>query len=706
MRLKTAERDDTPNALEGSGMAKIARFGAFELDLRSAELRKHGVKLRLQGKSFRLLQALVERPGEVISREELQRHLWPAGVFVETESGLNTAANRLRVTLGDSSEHPRYIETLARTGYRFIAPVEIVGSESAQSPAARPPAIRTTRTPLLVATALAVIALVASAATMAFRQPRANGFQFRQVTFRHGQVSGARFAPDGHAILYTAAWDNGPRQLFLTNPYSPESRSLGIDDARLVAVSRTGELALMSSDGNSPIGGSTLARVAMNGGSPLTIDRNIMSADWSADGRLAVVRAADGANQLEFPIGHVLHKTSGSISGIRIAPHDDRIAFVEHPVRHDNRGSLRFIEHGRVRSLTSEWANAGGLAWHPTLNEVWFTASRDGDPKSLWAVTPAGDVRSIAQIAGTMTLRDITTDGRALVTRETEQLEMASVDGESGMQNLSWLDWSRVADLSADGRQILFDESGVAAGTRYMVYVHRRDTGATTRLAEGRAMALSPDGRFALTLDADRRTQFHLVSLADGAAGSVVDLPPTGLEYQWARYFPDGKRLLLFANEPDRPLRLYVQPLDGKPFPITPPIVVRNVAIAPSGDRVAVLSGKGKLEIYSAVDGVGAAQEVATRETLAPLLWALGDWLYVQHIGGYTQIPTRVSRLRLSDGRIEPVQELRPADTLGVNAITKVMISRDTRTVVFNYRRVLSELFIVEPTNRSFGLRY
>ena len=300
-----------------------------------------------------------------------------------------------------------------------------------------------------------------------------------------------------------------------------------------------------------------------------------------------------------------------------------------------------------------------------------------------------------------MTLRDVAPDGRALVTRETEQLEMAAVlSGEVGQRNISWLDWSRVADISADGRDILFDESGVAAGVRYKIYRHRLADRSTVRLGEGSAMAFSPDGRFVLTLSLEPRTRFHLVPLADGAAGSVVDLPETGLEYQWARYFPDGKRLLALASEPDRPLRLYVQPLDGEPFPITPPLVVRNVAISPDGEQVAVLSARGKLVIYPTGKGGGSGREIPTPQPLAPLLWAAGDWLYVQHIGAYTQIPTRISRLHLPDGRVEPWQEISPTDTLGVNAITKVMISQNAQTLVFNYRRVLSELFVVEPAAR------
>src|SRR5215471_19563875 len=147
-------------------MATIARFGAFELDLHSGELRKQGVRLRLQGKAFRLLQALLERPGDVVTREELQQRLWPAGVFVETESGLNTAANRLRLTLGDSPESPRYIETLARTGYRFIAPVEMIEREPQPAASVSSRGARLPRKPLLVGAALGVVAIVVSATTI------------------------------------------------------------------------------------------------------------------------------------------------------------------------------------------------------------------------------------------------------------------------------------------------------------------------------------------------------------------------------------------------------------------------------------------------------------------------------------------------------------------------------------------------------------
>src|SRR5580658_10788039 len=102
----------------------IARFGVFELDLAAGELRKNGTKVRLQDQPFQVLALLLERVGDVVTREELRQKLWPADTFVDFDHSLNTAVNKLRETLGDSASSPRYIETLARRGYRFIAPVQ------------------------------------------------------------------------------------------------------------------------------------------------------------------------------------------------------------------------------------------------------------------------------------------------------------------------------------------------------------------------------------------------------------------------------------------------------------------------------------------------------------------------------------------------------------------------------------------------------
>src|ERR1700751_360878 len=113
---------------------QLLRFGNFEVNLRAGELWKEGRKRKLTGQPFSVLAILLERPGEVVSREELQKRLWP-DTFVDVDHSLNTAINKIREALNDSSEHPRFIETLSRRGYRFVAPVEAVEASASSAPA-------------------------------------------------------------------------------------------------------------------------------------------------------------------------------------------------------------------------------------------------------------------------------------------------------------------------------------------------------------------------------------------------------------------------------------------------------------------------------------------------------------------------------------------------------------------------------------------
>lgn len=125
----------TPQA---SPAGRILRFGVFEVDLAAAELRKSGARIRLQEQPFQILALLLERPGEVVSREDLRQKLWPADTFVDFDHSLNTAVNKLREALGDSASSPRYVETLARRGYRFVAPVQASEPGAPAAPAATP----------------------------------------------------------------------------------------------------------------------------------------------------------------------------------------------------------------------------------------------------------------------------------------------------------------------------------------------------------------------------------------------------------------------------------------------------------------------------------------------------------------------------------------------------------------------------------------
>jgi DNA-binding winged helix-turn-helix (wHTH) protein len=116
--------------------ARLYRFGIFEVDPTTGELRRKGVRVKLHSQPFQVLSMLLERPGEMVTREEINRELWPEGTFVDYEHGVNSAVNRLREALGDKASNPKFVETLARRGYRFLAPVERVVLEEDVSPAA------------------------------------------------------------------------------------------------------------------------------------------------------------------------------------------------------------------------------------------------------------------------------------------------------------------------------------------------------------------------------------------------------------------------------------------------------------------------------------------------------------------------------------------------------------------------------------------
>src|SRR6266436_5533811 len=118
--------------------SSVRRFGAFEINLQSGELRKNGMRLRLSGQPFQVLAVLIERPGELVTREELHSKLWLADTFVDFDHGLNNAVARIREVLDDSSDAPRYVETVPRRGYRFIAPLADLPVVVSSGPAVLP----------------------------------------------------------------------------------------------------------------------------------------------------------------------------------------------------------------------------------------------------------------------------------------------------------------------------------------------------------------------------------------------------------------------------------------------------------------------------------------------------------------------------------------------------------------------------------------
>ena len=267
----------------------------------------------------------------------------------------------------------------------------------------------------------------------------------------------------------------------------------------------------------------------MIGGTPREILQDVVWADWSPGGELAVVHHANGRDNLEYPVGKVLYQTSGSISNIRFSPHGDRIAFLDHPQRWDNSGSVCVVDlAGHKTTLSSAWESENGLAWSPQGNEVWFTALQGASSnRSLWAVNLSGLQRKVLTVPGGVTIQDIAPDGRMLATIDIERLAMEWSSKDKQIRDLSWYDWSLVKDISPDGQSVLFEEGGEPAGPSDAVAIRKIDGSPPIRLGDGTADTLSPDGNWAVSVSQTGAS--HLTLLPVGP-GQPRQIPLPGLE--------------------------------------------------------------------------------------------------------------------------------------------------------------------------------
>lgn len=675
---------------------RTVRFGVFALNLDTGELRRHGIRVRLQDKSFQILQALLEQPGEVLTRDDLRKRLWPDDTFVDFESGLNTAVNRLRIALGDSAEHPSFVETVARKGYRFIG---TMADEPEQH--VEPVRVETTLTPIglpargrwWTAGAVLLAAVMISLVFWITRRPPSQ-VSFRQVTFRQGNVGSARFTPDGQTILYSANWEAQGRKLYLANTVSPESRLLDYQGVWLAGVSPSSELALISLESTSAHKGGTLSRVPLNGGAPLTVATNVFGAEWAPDGKsLAVYRKEPRESVIEYPIGKAIYRTAGTISDLRLSPNGDSFAFVEHAVRGDDCGLVRWIGlNGVTKDLTGWWASAEGLAWAPSGREVWFTASQSGVRRTLYAVTLNGALRQIAVIPGMLMLYDISRTGRALLGLDRERMMVeASLAGQGKESDATWFDWSHATDLSPDGKLMLFDETGEGGGINHGVFLRDAAKDSVVRLGDGEALALSPDQKWAVAFSSKKPTSLNFLPIAPETPRT---LSGNGLSYRRVRYFPDGQRLLVSGNYPGKPLRLFVQPISGgQPVPLNPDVYLDDAVISADGKQIAGLDENQKAAIVPASGG--KRLELPIPFPAMPVQWSQdGKSLFVKQIECCP--PVKIFRFDLGTSQLRPWKQLAPADPVGLSYIMDVVMASDERSYAYSYLRSLSELFVVD----------
>src|SRR5580698_5786819 len=562
---------------------------------------------------------------------------------------------------------------------------------------------RRSTVPLLAACVLVALAAGVFAGKRFFSTATATPPMYRQLTFRRGSIRSARFAPDGQTILYSAAWQGGPVDVFTARPEAPEARSMGLPHTQLMSISSASEMAVLlnSKAIGTWVNMGTLARAPLVGGAPREVLENVQWADWSANGTdLAVVRDSGGMNRLEYPVGKPLYSTGGWIGHPRFSPTGDHIAFLDHPNQGDDAGSVLVVDlAGNKKVLSGEWFGVQGLAWSADGSEVWFTASKSGQDRGLYGVTLDGKERLVLRLPGALMLFDVWKDGRVLLMRASWRRELVSVTGdETKERDLSWLDYSYPAELSADGKTLLFDEEGgggslaYSKGFTYAVYVRKTDGSPAVLLGEGGAVALSPDGKWALEAMPGAPSQLKLLPTG---AGQPKDLTNDNINHNWAHWFPDGKHIVSSGNEPGKGTRLYVYDLStGKSSAITPEGVgATSFAISPDAHDVAAIGPDQKGYLYSLTGG-DARLIPGFNPGEEPITWSSdGRSLYVYQPG---ELPARVFRLDVQTGQRTLWRQLMPSDPAGVENIGPILMTPDAKTCVFGYHRMLADLYLAE----------
>ncbi|HSA93477.1 MAG TPA: winged helix-turn-helix domain-containing protein, partial [Terriglobales bacterium] len=400
----------------------VIRFGVYSADLRAGELRKNGAKVKLQEQPFQILTMLLERPGEVVTREELRKRLWPADTFVDFDHSLNTAVKKLREALGDDADNPRFVETLPRRGYRFIAPVggrgfagdgsrpeaEIMPATTAAQPAVSQPAEGNKASPGMV---LILMAVIAAAGTIfwllrpgrqATPQAAVPPMQVVPFTTAPGDEFSPAFSPDGNHIAYGASVNNQPSDLYVQlvgassplrlteTPDAAEASPTWSPDGRYLAFMRYRE------------GESSLMVIPALGGAERTLygtrERAGIPA-WSPDGRYIIFAERTGAEkplalyllsldtlerrQLTYPEPQL----DGDYNA-RFSPDGRQVAFLRETRETADIYTVP-VAGGEPKRITFQNALIIGLDWTTDGRQIIFASFGRATP-TLWRVASTG----------------------------------------------------------------------------------------------------------------------------------------------------------------------------------------------------------------------------------------------------------------------------------------------------------------------------
>jgi dipeptidyl aminopeptidase/acylaminoacyl peptidase len=532
--------------------------------------------------------------------------------------------------------------------------------------------------------------------------------RFIQQTYRTGLVAAARFSPDGQTIVFSAAWEGGPLEVYSKRPDSRESSLLPTGDARarVLSVSPNDQLAILLTDpldrkAAYAFDPGTLARVPLAGGTPRELIDQVLSADWSPDGgELAVSRLVDGVWRLEYPLGRLLYESRERIPVVRVSPHGDLVAFLEEVavtgrIFTDSRLSVVNLE-GEIRTIF-EGTGTVGASWSPDGRKIWIDTYEPSGDRGLRAVDLSGQSRLLVQLGGAeAALADVSRDGRALFVRgHGRYLISALAPGEDEERDLSWRNDALLADLSPDGRRVLFYQVLPGGSGSFGAGIRETDGPAAVRLGKGFAESLSPDGRWALALTREGPAfEFALLPTGAGEEKRLSEGLPG--EFHGASWLPDSQGFVFSGGSPDGTARLFLQMVEGgppRPFTDIADDLVKPV-VAPDGRTIAAID-----RLYQDIVLVdrhdGKLRPLpGGEEGEWPIQWGPdGRALYVYRPD---HLPVEVFEVETATGERRLLREIVLADTTGLDGGVILEITPDARAYAYSFRRFLDDLYLVE----------
>jgi hypothetical protein len=570
------------------------------------------------------------------------------------------------------------------------------GDDAAAAPAKAPRARTLRRSAAAAALLLACGAIGFGIARM--RVPRAAApVDYHVLTSEEGFVYSARFASDGETIVYGQVKEGRPVALYSTRADATASRALDTPSADVVGISRSGTMALVLDRryAGSWMRIGTLAQAELAGGSPRALLEGVYDADVAPDGAsFAVVRGDGNEQRLEYPIGTVLHRTSGWVSSPRISRDGRRVAFADHPIVGDDQGNVAVVESGRpVQRLSGPLNFLHGVAWSADGREVVASFGTADDGAFLSAFASGAPPRTLLRTITRTRLHDIAPSGAILLSSDAFSV---SVEGRlaAGLTTLPFGSQTEalIGGISEDGGTVVGIRGGRFEAGEYEAFSQRGEAPPVS-LGTGIAAGITPDGRraFLYTL---RRNQDKLRVVPIGPGDErIYDL--AGVDLQTSNYDPvscaeDGQTVSFLGRRAGEEPRGYVLDLqDAKAPRAVTPAPVRNVRIAPDGRRLVAVGAGSLPELYDVATGTKSAIPGAVAGEVV-VAWSSGsDALFVWD----QKLPARVERLDLATGRRDLAFEWRPrGGTEGLYGLLNV--TTDARWFLMRFRSGASTLAV------------